>query len=101
MGDGLLDAAAHSGDSFGPHVLPSNSPLPSLFTTTAMIAATDTARRAFHTLSDVASIHRHGQSPSIGPLRSACTRSPISVHHLDTCLLINSPHAQPLHPFID
>jgi hypothetical protein len=65
-------------------VMPSTSRTPSVFTATAIITATETILPASRTFTRVASIHRYGQSPSIGRPRNAWTRSSISVHSRDT-----------------
>ena len=48
--------------------------VPSVLTPTAIITATETIRPASRTFTYVASIHKDGQSPSIGRSRKACTR---------------------------
>lgn len=74
--------------SDGPIAIPNTSRTPSVFTATAIITATDTMRPASRTFRYVASIQRYGQSPSIGRLRKAFTRSSISVHSRETWLLL-------------
>jgi hypothetical protein len=68
--------------------MPSTSRTPSVFTPTAIITATETIRPASRTFMYVASIHKYGQSPSIGRFRNALTRSSISAHRRDTWLLL-------------
>ena len=58
-----------------------------MLTPTAIITATGTIRPASRTFTYVASIHRYGQSPSIGRSRNAVTFSSISAHRRETSLL--------------
>lgn len=59
-----------------------------MFTPTAIITALETILPASRDFTYVASIHRYGQSPSMGRSKNARARSSISVHSRDTWLLL-------------
>ena len=65
-----------------------------MLTPTATITATLTMRPALRVLTYVASIHRYGQSPSIGRFRKAPTRPSNSPHSRLTWLL-ETPAGRP------
>jgi hypothetical protein len=73
--------------SDGLTAIPSTSRTPSVLTTTAIITAFAMIRPASLDFTYVASIHKYGQSPSIGRSRNALTRSSISAHCRLTWLL--------------
>jgi len=67
--------------SNGLTAIPSTSRTPSVLTATAIFTAFAATRTASRDFTQVASIHRYGQSPSIGRIRNALTRSSISPHN--------------------
>jgi hypothetical protein len=66
--------------------MPKTSRRPSLLTPTATITAAETMRPLSRAFTEVASIHRYGQSPSIGRSRKAFTLPSISSHRRLTWL---------------
>ena len=74
--------------SLGPMCSPTISRLPSVFAATAIIAATETILPPSRCLRELASSHRQGQSPTRGRSRKAPTRSSMSLHSLETVLLL-------------
>ena len=66
--------------SLAPTFIPCTCRWPSVLTATATITATLTMRPASRVFTYVASIHKYGQSPSMGRSRKALTRSSSSSH---------------------